>query len=67
MSTVEIEWCLFDTARQIGCRGARIDSGGVETFMAQQLRQLDQLAGMLAQPGKRESMAQTVGGDVGAG
>ena len=33
--------------------------------MAQQLRQLDQLARMLAQPGKRESMAQTVGGDVG--
>ena len=35
--------------------------------MAQQLRQLDQLARMLAQPRKCESMAQTVGGDVGAG
>jgi len=35
--------------------------------MTQQLRQLDQLARMLAQPGERKCVAQTVGGDVGAG
>jgi hypothetical protein len=67
MSAVEIEWRLFNASRQIGDRSTGVDSGGVETFMAQQLRQLDQLARMPAQPGKRESMAQTVGGDVGAG
>ena len=33
---------LLDTAGQIGSRSAGIHSGGVETFMAQQLRQLDQ-------------------------
>jgi hypothetical protein len=38
----------------------------IETFMAQQLRQVDQLARMLAQPGKCESMTQTVGGNLGA-
>jgi hypothetical protein len=35
MSAVEIERRLFDAARQIGCRGAGVDSGGVEAFMAQ--------------------------------
>jgi hypothetical protein len=42
MSAVEIEWRLFNASRQIGGRGTGVDSGGVETFMAQQLRQLDQ-------------------------
>jgi hypothetical protein len=55
-SAVQIEWCLFETTSQIGSRGAGVDRGGVEAFMAQQLRQLDQPARMLAQPGEREGV-----------
>jgi hypothetical protein len=56
MSAVEIEGCLFDPSRQVRGRGAGIYGRGIETFVAQQLRQLDQLTRMLTQPGEREGM-----------
>src|SRR5271166_1271814 len=65
-SAIEIERGLFDGSGQLLRRDAGVDGGGVEAFVTEQLCQLDQLAGMLAQPGQSEGVAQTVGGDAGA-
>jgi hypothetical protein len=48
-------------------RGSRIESRRVERIVTQEIGELDQLAGIVAQKGQRESVAQRVGGNRDAG
>src|SRR3954452_14460356 len=65
-SAIEIERGLFDVPGEILGRGAGVDGGGIEAFVAEQLGQFDQLARMLTQPGQGEGVAKVVGGNAGA-
>src|SRR5271168_1201425 len=59
-SSVDIEVRTLQIGREVVARWSRIDDGRVQRIMAKQARELDQLAGIVAQVAERESVAQRV-------
>src|SRR5687768_10398301 len=57
-SSLDIETRALQVRREVGTGGSRVEGGGVEGVVAQEARELDQLAGIVAQIGQGERVAQ---------